>query len=230
MNALKLISGGLLDILFPPKCVFCGKLLDGELDICGKCRGGLENFPELPLNTMPDGKSKLQFLDSFTAVWYYKGKVRDGILGLKFHYRVDYALPLGRSVAMKVLREQGTGFDAVTWAPVSALRKLRRGYDQSQLLAQTVGKELGIPVERLLKKQRHTPAQSRLTEQARKANVLGAYRFAGKQSVAGKRILLIDDVFTTGATAEECARVLLTAGAKSVSCAAVAAAPKHSDK
>ena len=230
MRIWELISGGLLDIIFPPKCVFCGKLLDGELDICGKCCGGLENFPELPMNTMPDGKSKLQFLDSFTAVWYYKEKVRDGILGLKFHYRVDHAAPLGRSVAMKLLREQGNGFDAVTWAPVSALRKLRRGYDQSQLLAQTVGKELGIPVERLLKKQRHTPAQSRLTEQARKANVLGAYRFAGKQSVAGKRILLIDDVFTTGATAEECARVLLTAGAKSVSCAAVAAAPKHSDE
>ena len=131
---------------------------------------------------------------------------------------------------MKVLREQGTGFDAVTWAPVSALRRFCRGYDQSQLLARTVGKELDIPVQRLLKKQRHTPAQSRLTTEERRANVLGAYRFAGKQSVAGKRILLIDDVFTTGATAEECARVLLTAGAKGVSCAAVAAAPGHSDK
>ena len=230
MKLWELISGGVLDILFPPKCVFCGKLLDGELDICGKCRGALEEFPELPPDTRPDRKSRLQFLDSFTAVWYYKGKVRDGILGLKFRYRVDYALPLGRSVAMKVLREQGSGFDAVTWAPVSGLRKLRRGYDQSQLLARTVGKELGIPVERLLKKHRHTQAQSRLTAEARRANVLGAYRFAGKQSVAGKRILLIDDVFTTGATAEECARVLLTAGAKSVSCAAVAVAPKHSDK
>ncbi len=230
MRIWELIYGGVLDILFPQKCVFCGKLLDGEPDICGKCRGAMEKFPELPPNTKPDGKSRLQFLDSFTAVWYYKGKVRDGILGLKFRYRVDYALPLGRSVAMKVLREQGTGFDAVTWAPVSALRRLRRGYDQSQLLARTVGKELGIPVRRLLKKQRHTPAQSRLTTEERRANVLGAYRFAGKQSVAGKRILLIDDVFTTGATAGECARVLLTAGAKSVSCAAVAAAPGHSDK
>ncbi len=230
MRIWELISGGVLDILFPPKCVFCGKLLDGEPDICGKCRGSLEEFPELSPNTQPDGKSRLQFLDSFTAVWYYKGKVRDGILGLKFHYRVDYAEPLGRSIAMKVLREQGTGFDVVTWAPVSALRKLRRGYDQSQLLARTVGKELDIPVKRLLKKQRHTPAQSRLTTEARKANVLGAYRLAGKQSAAGKRVLLIDDVFTTGATAEECARVLLTAGAKSVSCAAVAAAPRHSDK
>jgi len=230
MNALELISGGLLDLLFPPKCVFCGKLLDGELDLCRHCRVELEEFPSLPPNTHPDRKSRLQFLDSFTAVWYYKGKVRDGILGLKFHYRVDHAAPLGRSVAMKLLREQGNGFDLVTWAPVSTLRKFRRGYDQSQLLAQTVGKELGIPAERLLKKRRHTPAQSTLTAEQRRANVLGAYRFAGKQSIEGKRILLIDDVFTTGATAEECARILLTAGARGVSCAAVAAALKHTDK
>ena len=100
MRIWELIYGGGLDILFPQKCVFCGKLLDGEPDICGKCRGAMEKFPELPPNTKPDGKSRLQFLDSFTAVWYYKGKVRDGILGLKFRYRVDYALPLGRSVAM----------------------------------------------------------------------------------------------------------------------------------
>ena len=96
MNALELISGGLLDLLFPPKCVFCGKLLDGELDLCRHCRMELEEFPPLPPNTHPDRKSRLQFLDSFTAVWYYKERVRDGILGLKFHYRVDYAAPLGR--------------------------------------------------------------------------------------------------------------------------------------
>ena len=230
MSGAKRLLGGLLDLLFPPKCALCGRLLDRETDLCRDCRKETEEFPASAPKKHPDQKTGPQFLDSFTAVWYYKGKVRDGILGLKFRYRVDYALPLGRSVAMKVLREQGTGFDAVTWAPVSALRRLRRGYDQSQLLARAVGKELGIPVRRLLKKQRHTPAQSRLTTEERRANVLGAYRFAGKQSVAGKRILLIDDVFTTGATAEECARVLLTAGAKSVSCAAVAAAPGHSDK
>lgn len=229
MNIIKTLYDGVLDILFPPKCVFCGKLLDRELDMCRQCRLELEEFPPLPPNRHPDRKSKLQFLDSFTAVWYYKGKVRDSILGLKFHYRVDYAAPLGRGIAMKLLRENLTDFDLVTWAPVSTRRRLRRGYDQSRLLAQTVGRELNLPVVRLLKKQRNTPAQSTLTTEQRRANVLGAYRFAGKRPVVGKRILLIDDVFTTGATAEECARILLTAGAESVSCASAAAAQKHTD-
>lgn len=227
MSALRSLWGGLLDVLFPPKCALCGALLDRELDLCGICRKTTEEFPELAPNIHPDQKSRLQFLDSFTAVWYYKGKVRDGILGFKFRGRTDLAAPFGRAVAMKLLRERRDDFSCVTWAPVSTLRKLRRGYDQSELLARTVGKELGIPVRRLLKKRRNTPAQSSLTHAQRLANVLGVYDCTDAETVRGKRLLLIDDVFTTGATAEACARVLLSAGAESVSCAVVASAAKE---
>ena len=130
---------------------------------------------------------------------------------------------------MKLLREHPGDFDCITWAPVSSLRKLRRGYDQSELIASTVAKELGLPVKRLLKKRRNTRAQSTLTKEQRRANVLGAYVCVNKDAVCGKRVLLIDDVFTTGATAQECAKVLLTAGAKSVACAAVASASKNEE-
>ena len=227
MRIWELIYGGVLDILFPQKCVFCGKLLDGEPDICGKCRGAMEKFPELPPNTKPDGKSRLQFLDSFTAVWYYKEKARDAVLRLKFQGRTDLAAPLGRRLSMALLRDHPEGFDCVTWVPVSTLRRLRRGYDQGQLLARSVAAELGMEPCGLLKKVRNNRPQSSLSGEQRKGNVLGVYQFSGKMPIAGKRILLIDDVFTTGSTAEECARVLLTAGAKSVSCGTVAAAQKQ---
>ena len=226
MSAAGRFHSRLLDILFPPKCALCGRLLDGESDFCPDCRKNGEEFPPLKAHMHPDQKSKLQFLDSFTAVWYYKGKVRDGVLNLKFHYRVDLAAPFGRAVAMKLLREHPGDFDCIAWVPVSFLRKLRRGYDQAELLARAAGLELGLPVERLLKKRRHTPAQSTLTREQRRANVLGAYACVKADAVRGKRVLLIDDVFTTGATAQECARVLLTAGARSVSCAVAASAAK----
>ena len=227
MSALRRLWSWLLDILFPPKCALCGRLLDRETDFCRDCRKETEEFPRLKAHMHPNQKTGMQFLDSFTAVWYYKGKVRDGILNLKFHYRVDLAAPFGRALAMKLLREHPGDFDCIAWAPVSSLRKFRRGYDQAELLARTVGRELGLPVERLLKKRRNTRAQSRLTKEQRRANVLGAYVCVNADAVRGKRILLIDDVFTTGATAQECARVLLTAGARSVSCAVVASAAKN---
>ena len=129
---------------------------------------------------------------------------------------------------MKLLQEYPDGFDVLTWVPISSLRKFSRGYDQSQLLAQAVGRELGMTPVRTLKKIRNNPRQSRIKGAAqRRANVLGVYQIREREAVAGKRVLLLDDILTTGATAGECARMLLTAGAKEVHCAVVAAARKE---
>ena len=128
---------------------------------------------------------------------------------------------------MKLLQTHPEGLDVLTWVPVSRLRKVSRGYDQVELLARAVGAELGMEPVRLLKKIRHNRPQSGISDAAqRRANVLGAYQMVPGQDISGKRILLLDDILTTGATAGEAARVLLTAGAKEVHCAAVAAARK----
>ncbi|MEE0109815.1 MAG: ComF family protein [Oscillospiraceae bacterium] len=208
------------DLLFPPKCVLCGNVLEKEeLDLCKDCR---MDAPEYP-----NRKSKRQFLDSFAAVWYYEGNVRKSLLRYKFHNARSFAAPYGRLLAMKLLELYPEGFDVLTWVPVSRLRKLRRGYDQVELLAKAVGKELGMDPVPLLKKVRHNRPQSGISgAEKRRANVLGAYRETDREAIAGRRILLLDDILTTGATAGECARVLKTAGAKEVHCAAVAAARK----
>lgn len=219
---------GLLDLLFPRKCALCRKILTGdETDFCTDCRKDAPYFPVIPAKMHPSGKSKLQFLDSFTAVWYYKENVRTGILRLKFHGATTLAAPYGRMLAMKLYECHPEGFDFITWVPVSAKRKRKRGYDQAELVAQSVGRELGIKPTRLLKKLRDNPAQSGLQSEQRRANVLGVYAFTGETDLRGKRILLIDDVFTTGSTAEECARVLKSAAASEVHCATVAAAQKE---
>lgn len=210
----------LMELLFPPKCVLCRHLLkNGENHLCGTCRAEAPEYP--------NRKIKLQFLDSYAAVWYYEGNVRSSLLRYKFYNARSYAASYGPILAMKLLQAYPEGFDVLTWVPVSRLRKLRRGYDQVELLAKAVGRELGVTPVPTLKKIRNNRPQSRLkTPEARRANVLGVYRMADGVSVKDKRVLLLDDILTTGATAGECARVLLSAGAKEVHCAVIAAARK----
>lgn len=213
-----MIFDWILNLLFPPKCVLCRKLLEkDETDFCRACR---TDSPQCPKN-----KLKFTFLDSWTAVWYYKGYIRDSLRRYKFGRMRHYAPAYGRVLAMKLLTEYPDPFDVLTWVPVSRLRKLTRGYDQVELIAEAVGRELGMEPQVTLKKIRHNRPQSGLSgESRRRANVLGAYRVVNPETVAGKRVLLLDDVITTGATAGECARVLLTAGAGEVHCGCVAAA------
>ena len=211
----------LVGVLFPPKCVLCRKLLrKDELDLCRECR---ETVPAYPF-----GKRKGQFLDSFAAVWYYERNVRSSLLRFKFRGARHYAAAYGRLLAMKLQSGYPEGFDVLTWVPVSSLRKLRRGYDQVELLAKVVGRELDMTPVPLLRKIRHNRPQSRIHGEAeRRANVLGAYRVRNGADISGKRVLLLDDILTTGATAGEAARMLKTAGAGEVHCAAVAAAGKE---
>lgn len=214
----------LRELVFPSKCILCRKkLATGEQDLCKSCRISVPRWA-------PGGR-KLQFLDSWASVWYYEGYTRASLLRYKFRNARYYAAGYGRLLAMKLLEEHPEGFDAITWVPISTLRKFRRGYDQVELLAKAVGRELGMKPVRMLKKTRHNPPQSGLKDfSQRRANVLGAYRVTDPEIVRGKRILLLDDVITTGATAGECARVLLTAGAAQVHCGAVAAAGDHKHK
>lgn len=211
----------LMEKLFPPKCVLCRRILEKEeTDLCHSCR---EDAPEFP-----KGKLKLQFLDSWTAVWYYEGNARSSLLRYKFHNARSYAGAYGRLLAMKLLKEYPESFDLITWVPVSRMRRFSRGYDQVELLARAVGQELDQQPVPLLKKIRNNRKQSNITGYSkRRANVLGVYRCLDETDVRDKRILLLDDILTTGATAGECARVLLTAGAAQVHCAVMAAARKN---
>lgn len=214
----------LADLLFPRKCVLCRALLEAEeTDLCRTCRA------EAPV--CASGTGKYSFLDSWTAVWYYEDPARASVRRYKFAGARHYAACYGRLLALQLQQRHSEDFDLLTWVPISRLRKLRRGYDQVELLARAVGKELGIKPVRLLKKIRNNPPQSGISGDAeRRANVLGVYRLVKGADVADKRILLLDDVITTGATAGECARVLLTGGASQVHFGAVACARHHGKK
>ena len=216
-----MIKEFVLNLLFPSKCVLCGKLLErSELDLCRSCR---IDSPECHKNNL-----KFSFLDSWTAVWYYNGYIRKSLHRFKFGHARHYASAYGRLLAMKLLTEYPDGFDVLTWVPVSRLRKFTRGYDQVELLAKAVGRELEMEPVRTLRKLRNNRPQSRISGTAeRRANVLGVYAVTDPELVRDKRVLLLDDIITTGATAGECARVLLTAGAGEVHCGCIAVANKR---
>ena len=215
-----MLKDRILDIFFPAKCLLCQRVLSrDETDLCHNCRKDTEEYPK--------PKHKISFVAGWTAMWYYNGNVRHSLLLYKFYNRRSYGAVYGRLLAMMLSSKRLCDYDILTWVPVSRRRRWLRGYDQVELIARSAGQELNTPAIAVLKKIKHTKPQSRLPDYAqRKANVMGVFSVPDPALIAGKRILLLDDISTTGATVSECARVLLTAGAKEVSCAAVAALNK----
>ena len=210
----------LLDLLFPPKCVFCGRILSsGERDLCARCQS------ELPWLEGAAAEQTGEFFSLCVSPLRYQDQVRDSIRRYKFKGRRGYHKAYGKLVAQCVHDHLAGRYDLISWVPLSDKRKKERGYDQAFLLAGAAALELDDVAVETLRKGRHTDAQSGLDDDAaRRANVLGAYTVVDPELVAGKRVLLIDDVITTGSTMAECARALRTAGAKEVLCATLARA------
>ena len=215
---MKLLEA-LLNLLFPPKCPFCGKIQE-TTGICPNCE---KELPWIPgAEALREGPGGLRCAG---AVWYEEA-VRDALLRLKFQGAAEIAEPLGELVARCAAEQFGGEFDTVTWVPVSRKRLRRRGYDQAELLARSACRLWETQPVRLLEKTVDNPAQSGIRDAAaRRANVLGVYEAVG--DVTGKRVLLIDDICTSGATLTECVRVLENAGAERVVCVAAALARKE---
>lgn len=206
------------DLLFPPKCVFCHKILESSDEkICQECR------VSLPV-TEKGGRQKGDFFDYCISPLYYGGDVRKSIHRFKFGGLSFYAETYGELVAECVKENLDEEFDLITWPSLSAARLRKRGYDQARLMAEKVARELGGSVVRTLKK-RDVAAQSSIGDgKKRRKNIAEAYTVLDDDLVRGKRFLLIDDVITTGSTLSECARMLRLSGAEKVVCASLARA------
>lgn len=213
----------ILDLLFPPRCVFCRKILKlNQNGLCAVCQS------KLPWIIGQAAEQKLEFISLCISSLWYQGEVRESVHRYKFSNQSGYADFYGRFVAQCVQDHLENRFDLISWVPLSARSIKVRGYDQAMLLAHAVARELGGTAIKTLQKIRNTNTQSSLKDDAaRKANVLGAYEVCNPDAISGKRILLIDDVVTTGSTLSECARVLLTHGAADVVCATLARARGH---
>ena len=158
-------------------------------------------------------RNGLRGFDEAFCYGAYEGKLRQLIHLFKYRGMRGLARPLGELMARAVPRDRQ--FDAVSAVPLHWRRRFARGFNQSELLGRVLARRRGIPMLRLLRRGTATRAQAGLSNAQRRENVVGA--FVARRRVAGMRILLIDDVMTTGATLGACARALKKAGARSVS-------------
>jgi len=167
--------------------------------LCGYCRRGAFQF------------------ERARSFGYYEGALREILQHYKYRGLRPLARPLGQRLAQTLERLQGGTWDLVLPVPLHRNRERQRGFNQAGLLAEQVGKLFGIRMGgKDCVRVRDTPPQAGLRAAERRKNVKGAFAVPQPERVRGLRVLLVDDVLTTGATADACARALLEAGAKGV--------------
>lgn len=231
-------------LLYPRRCPFCQRVL-GSIERCPDCIDELEPLRRVPGMRLDAGKHYLGGLSGAAAPYRYEGIVRRAVLHAKFwgapwtadELGVEMArLLFGSRIVMRGAepvpqRVEGLslGYDCVVPVPPSGSK---RGYNVPERMARPIARAVGVPLEPdALIRVRKKRSQEGLSLEERLANVAGVFRAADPQQVEGKRILLVDDVITTGATAAACAQALLAAGAQSVFAVSLATvefdAPPH---
>ncbi len=222
-----------IDFIFPQKCPNCDKQIDATQLFCEKCfhqisfikppichRCGLplscENYHPNDKILCPDCLKKRPTYDLARAVFVYDSFSKTSILKLKYADKMEYALPF-TELMQQAGRDLFEKTDIIMPVPMHWRRKLKRKYNQADLLGNALAKKVKIPyMSNVLVRSRHTETQENKSFQERNRNVKDAFTITQVNKVKNKHILLIDDVFTTGATVNNCAKALKKAGAKAV--------------
>ncbi len=213
----------LKDFLFPRRCPFCGTFVEEDLP-CPRCQ------ELLPWLAGREAEWTEEFVTLGASALRYQGDVRRAVHRLKFQGKTGGVDTLGVLTGQCALDHFSGKFDLLTWVPLSPKGLRKRGFDQALLLARQVGRQADMePVSTLAKQEGRTQQSTLKDPSARRANVLGAFSVPDPQAVSGRRVLLVDDVVTTGATASECARMLLLAGAEEVRAVTLAKAGEARD-
>jgi ComF family protein len=191
---------------------------------CAVCAALLEAFEPPPGYRCGACRERPPAYERLLALWLYRDPLDAVVQALKFN-RLDY---LGRHLAVALgdgLGERLDGFDAVVPVPLHWRRWLARGYNQAERIARPLAGRLGLPLLPALRRSRPTRAQTSLGRTGRAANLRGAFRVPRPERVRGLRLLLVDDVATTGATLDAAAAALLRAGADGVTAVVVGRTP-----
>lgn len=189
------------EIVAPLRCAACDERVPLRTLFCSACASTVVALP--PAFREND------------AAFVYEGAVATAITTFKYESRSDLSSRLGHALADAALRFSNR-VDLVASVPMHPRRLIERGFDQSALLARPVARRLGVPWVRALERTRHTDRQASLDRMNRVSNVKDAFRCRAEPQVANRRVLLVDDVRTTGATLEACKRALHEKGARTV--------------
>lgn len=204
----------ILSLFFPDKCPYCNKILKLKMTECDSCRESFPQYPETKL--IPSG-------EECVAPFIYDSAVRNSIIKYKFKGEKFNAKSYVKAISLAIEKSGYSGsFDVVTYVPVTVRRMKERGFNQSEVLAEGIAVHFEKKYERLLKKIKDNRNQHELSSKEREKNIIGVYRAVNSEKIKGKRILLVDDIVTTGYTLSECCKVLKESGAQSVVCVAIA--------
>ncbi len=201
----------LLELVYPNVCGFCNKICKNEL--CNKCKMKIIQH-QIDIVIKPENK----YFKELISILKYEGIIRDKILQYKFEdkayiYKTFAKIVLKNKKVCGLLKK----YDIIIPVPIHKKRKLQRGYNQTQLIAKEISKNIDIKFcNNVLVKNKNTIAQSKLNKNKRKQNIKGAFKALNVQNIQGKSVLLFDDIYTTGSTANECSKILKEAGAKTV--------------
>jgi ComF family protein len=221
-RSLARLGGVALDLLYPPRCALCEKhgsfLCEACSEALPRAEGRRCDVCWLPL-TGPACRSCAEHPTALTrlrSVYRYEGGVRTLVHAFKFRGQSSLGKPLAAELT-RCYADHGLEADVIVPVPLAVARRRGRGYNQASLLAREVSRQTGLPAAEALRRRGSatTQAQSASAEERRR-NVVGAFVVARPGEVAGRRVLLIDDVATTGATLNACAVELLNAGAAEV--------------
>lgn len=235
----------LLNLLFPAcRCIYCGqeRIIDAS-GLCQDCQNifekGQSDFTScilcpifIPLSEKYCANCRLGQKHSFdgaVAVFPYGGAIRDVIHDFKYRGAVKWARPLGLLMKERVKKDaRFIDINMVIPVPLHEHRLKLRGYNQSELLAKEISRELDLPLAaHALCRFKDTPSQTGLTKTRRHENLLNAFQIKDANAIKGKNILLVDDIYTTGATVESCAQIMKNGGAKSVYVVTCAAGKRY---
>ncbi len=228
----------ILDIFFPNRCPFCGRIIKWNENCCEKC---IKEIPYITSTTcLKCGKEncicndvRINY-DGCVSVAYYEGIIKKGILGLKIEKAFNLIDVFEKEIDQKISEMIPFGeIDFVTSVPMHKSVKRTRGYNQSDIIAKKASEIIKKPaVFDVLIKTEKDIVQHNLAGSERKQAVKGLYRINSKCAgeVSGKTILLCDDIITTGSTLNECAKALKKSGAKAVYCFTVASTKLFDDK
>lgn len=234
--ALRGWGAALLDFLYPHVCMICQRRLSGgELTVCDPCRSllwleprwrcdlcgaagaGGEPRPGRPCRLCPPAGAA--YSGVFSVIGYGAAPSRC-VRMFKYHRRIEMGRLMARLMCERLagpIGALGGRIDLVTPVPLHWARRMARGFNQSLLLARPLAQALTLPLKpEILRRRKYTRRQALLPREKRGENIRGAFGLAAGADVAGLGILLVDDVVTSGATAEECARVLKAGGAREV--------------
>ena len=210
---MKEIVDNILNLIYPPVCGFCNKIYKESL--CKKCEIKIKEYE---INSIRKVKDK--YFDELLCLFNYKDIIRKTIIKYKFQNKV-YLYKTFSKIILKNKKICGflKKYDIIIPVPISKRRKQKRGYNQSYLIAKEIEKFTNLKCEnKCLIKQKDTIEQSKLNKNERKINIQGAYKIIHKEKILNKKILLLDDIYTTGNTVNECAKILKQTGIKKIRC------------